>query len=126
MEAHDQQRAARGLAVGAQAMQATMQQTTAYNDDTGATRAGTVAYVVTPQDDGSAAVGDAVAAVEAENLGRSATGRGTLPGEIGVVATVPTDYQRHLEVMQAGAHAVLAPGLTAHADALTRHAAEGQ
>jgi hypothetical protein len=121
------QRARVGLTAGAAELQATMRQTTAYNDDTGATRAGTVAYVVGPGETGGAALAVAVAAVERENPGRSATARGSIgPGTLGVVATIPTDYQRHLEVERAGAHAVIGPAMEAHANDLTRHAAEGR
>ncbi len=93
---------------------------------TGATRAGSVAYVVTPGDSGSSALGAAVSAVEALRPGASATSSGTLaPGAIGVVITVPTNYQASLEVDNAGAQAVITPTLNAYADALTRHAANG-
>jgi gamma-glutamyl:cysteine ligase YbdK (ATP-grasp superfamily) len=119
-------RARRGLTAGAADMQAMMRQATAYNDDTGATRAGSVAYVVSRQDSGGAALGDAVDAVEDKNPGESATASGTLRGDLGVVATVPTAYQRYLEVERAGENAVLGPALSAFADELTARAAEGR
>lgn len=126
MEAFYRQRAVRGLVGGAADMQQAMRQTTAYNDDTEATRAGTVAYVVTPDNDGSAALGDAVADVEAKNPGHSATARGRLRGEIGVIATVPTDYQEYLERLRAGQNAVIAPTFGVYVDELTARIAEGQ
>lgn len=119
-------RAQAGLAAGAGDMQTAMRQTSAYNDDTGATRAGTVAYVVGPNTSGAAELGAAVSAVERENPGHAATAGGTLAGEVGVVATIPTDYQRYLESERAGQNAVLAPALAAFADELTARAAEGR
>lgn len=119
-------RARVGLAAGANDMQAAMRQTSAYNDDSGATRAGTVAYVVGPGATGAAELAAAVRAVEAENPGHGATAGGALAGDVGVVATIPTDYQRFLESERAGQNAVLAPALAAFADELTARVAEGR
>jgi hypothetical protein len=119
-------RAQAGLAAGARDMQTAMRQTSAYNDDSGATRAGTVAYVVGPGISGAAELAAAVRAVEGENPGHSATAGGTLAGDVGVVATIPTDYQRYLESERAGQNAVLAPALAAFADELTARVAEGR
>jgi hypothetical protein len=119
-------RARAGLAAGAADMQTAMRQTSAYNDDSGATRAGTVAYVVGAGSTGAAELGAAVSAVERENPGHAATAGGVLSGELGVVATIPTDYQQYLESERAGQNAVLAPALAAFADELTARAAEGR
>lgn len=126
MEAFYRQRAARGLRAGAADMQATMRATTVYNDDTGATRAGTVAYVVGDGDSGASVLAEAVDAVEDKNPGSSATAPVTIDGDLGVVATIPTDYQEELEFANQGDRAVLGPALDLFADTLTARAARGR
>jgi hypothetical protein len=123
--AHAAKQSEIGLRAGAADAQAYMRGVGPHGE-TGATRAGSAAYVVTPADSGSSALGAAVSAVEARRPGASATSSGSLPpGSIGVIITVPTSYQAQLEVDNAGASAVLTPTLNAHADALTRRAANG-
>lgn len=123
MRPHYERRAAAGLRVAAFEAEELLRDTTAHGDVTGATRAGYTAAVITPQDDGSGALAAAVAAVEAENPGRSATATGTLAGSVGMVLYSPTDYQADLEASQ---KATLGPTLAAIADDLTRRAARGQ
>lgn len=126
-EDHCTDLATRGLRAGAQAARNDMATTAAHGDSTGATRAGYRAYVVTPADDGQAAIGGAIAAVEDKNPGHGAALGGRLgAGSIGVVITCPTDYQELLETENAGLRAVLGPTLDAYRDALTARAARGQ
>ena len=115
-----------GLQSVAQSAEASMESTTAHGDVTGATRAGYRSYVVTPEDSGLGVIGGALAAVESRNPGHGALGGGTLAGQVGVVFTCPTDYQRYLETENAGKRAVLGPTLLSYADDCTRHAAEGK
>jgi hypothetical protein len=115
----------RGIAAVAAEAEAAMHGTLAHGDVTGATRAGYRAIVVGPGQSGAATIAEAAAAVEALNPGHSATAHGRLDGDIGVVFTCPTDYQRNLEEEQAGLKGVLGPTLDAYRDELTARAAKG-
>jgi hypothetical protein len=115
----------RGASAGASEAEAAMHSTLAHGDVTGATRAGYRAYVVGPGQSGASAIAAAVEAVESKNPGRSATSSGQLNGDVGVIFTCPTDYQRNLEEEGAGKRAVLGPTLDAFRDALTARAAKG-
>jgi hypothetical protein len=115
----------RSAAAGASEAEAAMQATLAHGDVTGATRAGYRAYVVGPGQSGAAELAGAVDAVEAKNPGHSATSHGHLTGDVGVIFTCPTDYQRDLEEEEAGKKAVLGPTFDAYRDELTARAARG-
>jgi len=118
---------AEGLTEGAQAMQADAQVTALYQGVTGATRAGTVAYVAGAGAPGSGALDAAAAAVRELNpdhvLVQVVEAIG--PDETAVVLTVPTDYIADLVTKNAGAQDFLGPTLTAHAMRLTAAAAKG-
>jgi hypothetical protein len=114
-----------GLGAAAVEAESAMQGTLAHGDVTGATRAGYRAYVVGPGHTGATELSNAAASVEALNPGHSATAQGTLGGDVGVVFTCPTDYQRLLETEGAGLRAVLGPTLDTFRDALTARAAKG-
>jgi hypothetical protein len=119
------QGAAEGLGTGAQAMQQDAQTTALYQGVTGATRAGTVAYVAGVE--GSDGFEEAVANVRELNpdhvLAQTVEALG--PDELAVVLTVPTDYIADLITKNAGAQDFLGPTLTAHATRLTAAAARG-
>lgn len=104
-----------GLRQAAEDVTAFLQASDAYGDQTGATRAGSIAFVATPQDDGSgefnAAYG-AVAELNPDHAYAEEAG-GPAADEIMLVATVPTDYQQHLETANAGDHATLRPSMEA-------------
>ena len=120
------QAAARGLAQGAQALEADALGTNAYNDDTGGTRAGTVAYVATADDDGSAAFNAAYGAAETENPGHGASeeaGEQPDADTMYVVLTVATDYAWVLEQGHGGAHAFVGRTMQEHAAAIQQAAA---
>ena len=121
------QGAAAGLDDAAQAMQATAQATTAYHGVTGATRAGTVAFVVGAGVESGGVFNEAVAAVRDANPDHVDTsGGGTIgDNELAIVLTVPTDYQVKLEIENAGARAFLGDALNAHAPEATAAAARG-
>jgi len=107
-----------GLAAGAAIVQDAAQAADSYGDRSGATRAGTVAYPLTPTQDGADAFSAALAAVERENPGHGASeDAGLTPTEERryVVATVPTVYQSLLELSNGGEHAVLQPIMDAYA-----------
>lgn len=127
MERLAEQGAADGLRLGASGVQDALQATTAYNNDTGATRAGSVVYVVGEGVNDLDRVEAAAQAAEALNPGHSqAAPAGTVEdGHIAVVATSATDYADHLETEQAGARAFLGPIMLVHAQNLTQAAADG-
>ena len=113
---------AAGLQSGAEQLQSLAQATSAYNDDTSATRSGTVAYAATPQDDGSAAFDAALAAVEAHNPGHGQSvgiGESVDENSYAVVLTSATDYINHLESDHAGARAFIAPTMQQNAPQIT-------
>jgi hypothetical protein len=129
---HDQVKRAAvvGLKNGAAAMESTAQATGAYNDQSTATRASTVAYVATTEDDGS---NEATRAYnEATSRLADYTGHSGQPfiddagiplgaDEIKVILTSMDDYVQWLE--RNPNHAFLLDTLTQHADQLTVEAA---
>jgi hypothetical protein len=115
----------RGAGAAASEAEAAMHGTLAHGDVTGATRAAYRAYVVGPGQSGATEISEAAAVVEAKNPGHAATSHGTLAGDVGVIFTCPTDYQRLLETENAGQKAVLGPTLDAFRDELTARAAKG-
>jgi hypothetical protein len=123
--------ALRGLRQAAQVMQRDAQETSAYAGMSGATRAATVAVVISAEDDGA---GELQAAYNraAEHLGGFVghaghpllTPAGSVSGdEITVVLTVPTDYIDDLETERAGEKAFLGPTMDAHRQRLAAAAA---
>jgi hypothetical protein len=119
--------AARGLAAGADALEADAQGATVYRDVSGATRASTVAYVAWSQDDGSGAAAAALAAGEAKNPGRGVRESADIGGQdqVVVVLTAMMDYDADLETRRAGAQAFLGPALDQHAGQLLAAAGRG-
>lgn len=124
--------ALRGLRGAAAAMQRDAQETSAYKGMSGATRASTVAVVISAEDDGA---GELQAAYQraAEHLGGFVghAGQphlepaGSVSGdEIAVILTVPTDYIDKLETERAGEKAFLGPTFDAHRQRLAAAAAE--
>lgn len=115
-----EQAAVVGLDAGASALQAEAQATDAYAGVTGATRAGTVAYVSGVGVDTASVFGQAVAEVRDRNpehvLVETAEGGG--PDELVVVLTVPSDYIQLLETGVAGEKAFIGPTMTKQAPAL--------
>ncbi len=121
------QGAAEGLSEGAEAMEADAQDTDSYKGVTGATRAGTVAYVVGGGIDQGDKLGQALADVEAKNPGRGLIQQAGTVGddEVAVVLTVPSDYIDIIEGNVGAAQAFLGPTLEAHAERLAAAAARG-
>lgn len=119
--------AVEGLRVGAQDLQDDLRATGAYTNQTGATRAGTVAYVIGPGYDGSDLLEQAASEAEALNPGHSqATAAGDVPDDsIAVIATSATDYAKDVETAKAGERAFLGPGMLQHGQRLTQAAADG-
>lgn len=120
----------RGLAAAADHATGALQSSDAYAGQSGATRASSIAYAVTPDDDGSAASSQAYAAA-AEHLS-GFVGHAGMPQseavagpEYGVVITVMTNYIDILENREAGKEAVIGPVITNEADAMTRLIAQG-
>jgi len=117
-----EQALAAGLVAGAGQLQGIAQASGTYEDDTGATRSGTVAYAATPEIDGSAAFGAALAAVEQHNPGTGqsvGTGESVDENTYAVVLTVPSDYIDKLEIEHAGARAFLGPAMQQNAPQIT-------
>jgi hypothetical protein len=121
------QGAVEGLTKGAEAMEGDAQATDSYKGVTGATRAGTVAYVVGGGADQGDRLGQALEAVEDKNPGRGQLQQvGTVgDDEIAVVLTVPSDYVDIIEENVGAAQAFLGPTLEAHAERLAAAAARG-
>lgn len=115
MQRQIEQAAVDGLRQAAGEVTAFLQASDAYGDQTGATRAGSIAFVVTPEDDGSGEFNAAYGAVAELNPGHAYAedAEGPGPDELMLVATVPTDYQQHLETANAGDHATLRPAMEA-------------
>lgn len=99
-------KAGRGLVAGAARLEARAKSTRAYQDDTGATRAGTVAYVVGESDERFT---EAIAAVLDKNPLEIASEElpGPEPGVGRIVLTVPLTYTVLLELARAGANGFL-------------------
>lgn len=113
-----EQAAVRGLTVGAGAMEADMRQSSAYENQTGATRSSTVAVVVSRYTDAQGRIRDAEGVAASLNPGETQLEAVILPGhpdDPAIVATVPTTYQADLENRNAGEQAVLGPALIGHA-----------
>ena|SRR5689334_5686247 len=90
----------------------------AYNDQTGATRASTVAFIVTEGDGGSDRAEAALAAGEALNPGHGTAEEITLDNLAETdyaILTAMMDYDKFLEIKNAGAHAVIEPAMTQQA-----------
>ena len=119
--------AVEGLRLGAQDLQDDLQATGAYHNQTGATRAGTVAYVVGGGYSGVDRLHAAAGEVEALNPGHSqATPAGDVPDDtISVIATSATAYAKDVETARAGERAFLGPGMLQHGQRLTQAAVEG-
>lgn len=119
--------AVEGARVGAQTLQDAARETGTYQNQSGATRAGTVAYVVGGGYDGSGLLHQAVAAAEQLNPGQTETHTaGTVgPDEIVVILTAATTYAGVLETRFAGQQAFIEPTMTAYANELTKGIAEG-
>lgn len=116
----------RAAVAGAATLQRDAQDTTAYVGVTGATRAGTVAYVA---DADGAGKFDAAYQAAAEKLAEARSPRGHVyrapvpgpdaPTDTAILLTVPTDYIDQLEVNNAGEKAFLGPTLAQDALAIT-------
>lgn len=121
------QLAAEGLRPGASTLEARARATTAYQDDTGATRDGTVAYVIGGGVDDSSIIETAAGLVDAKNPGTSLVTDGDAvdADTVAVILTVPTEYEDDLETRAGGASAHLAPALDETAAALTAAAIAG-
>jgi hypothetical protein len=109
-------KAVEGANRGADVLQSDAQATSAYNGMSGATRASTVAYVASTEDDGSSKVNTALRAAEALLDGFTGHSGATLLEDSGetveadhvkVVLTVPTDYIKWLEIGHGGRNAFL-------------------
>ncbi len=91
--------------------------TTAYNDDTGATRAATVAYVATARGGGAARMRRAAAEVRRLRFDARqvelTTAEGPTGPDISIILTVPTTYVIGLETLYAGDHAFIRPTILA-------------
>lgn len=105
--AEQEQAAREGLEAGAAAMTQSLKFTQAHGDQTGATRAGYVAYVAGDDE----AFDAAYEAADALNPEHSFEGEiASAPdGVLRVIATSPTDYQKRLEKDDGGAKATLGP-----------------
>lgn len=126
LEAHYKTSAINGLNGVATEAQTEMQANTAHGNITWATRTSYRAYVVYPDHTGATILAGAVASVESHNPGHSATAPFELNDRsVGVVLTVPTNYQVYLETLNAGLRAVLGPTFAAKVNECTQRAAKG-
>lgn len=125
---HIDQGADVGLSAGAAVMQDDMQATTAHGDQSGATRASYTAYVIGPDQDGSAEASAGYSAAAAALTGftghegkplREDSGITLGEGERGIILTAFTDYQDKLEIDNAGEKATIGPTLQADAEGVT-------
>lgn len=117
-----------GLHVAAPRVEGDLQATDAHGDQSGATRASYTAYVIGPNDTGSAEAANGYAAAVGALEGF--TGHSGKPlsedsgielqeGEHGILLTSFTDYQDKLETSNAGERATLGPILTHSANEIT-------
>jgi hypothetical protein len=101
------------MEAGAELLQGVAVATDAYQDDTGATRAGTVAYVASARGGGATAVRRAAAEVRRLRFDDNQVELDQVAGPTGhdltIVLTVPTRYVLDLETERAGAHAFIRP-----------------
>ena len=111
--------ARRGMEDGAAQLQAVAVTTPAYNDDTGATRASTTAYVATSRGGGAAVIRRAAAEVRRlrfnDGQDELIEAEGPRGENLMIVLTVPTSYVIDLEERLAGLQAFLAPTLYSEA-----------
>ncbi len=118
LEQRIEQAAIRGLERGAEQLEAQAKATDAYNDQTGATRASTVAFVAHRGDDGSTDVNAARAAGDAHNPEKGITvSFSYMPAEAEnphVILTAMMRYDIHLETARAGQNAFIGPTLVAN------------
>lgn len=122
--------AATALEGVAQAMTNDAQATARYQDDTGATRASTIAYThdATGVVEGAGLVGAAYQGAETYNGDHAVVEEvpdPAAPGGVTVVLTTFTDYTDDLVTMQGGARDFLGSTLTQHAGALHDAATRG-
>ncbi len=117
-------KAAEGANRGAGLLQGDAQETNAYAGMSGATRASTVAYVATTEDDGSSKVSAALSAAQSLLDGFTAhrgvalledSGESLSADQVRIVLTVPTDYVRGLHVWNGGQKAFLGDALDSNA-----------
>lgn len=115
-----------GLDRAAELVTASAAATTLYGNVTGATRAGTVTYVATPDDDGSDAVAQAVRHVEALNPGQSQIEPIAPLGAdtYALVLTSPTTYLQDLITRRGGEQDWVGPTLEANAPRITESVAQ--
>lgn len=109
----------RALQAASDQIQARMQATDVYQNVSGATRAGSVAYALSP--DGTADLApfrDAASQVVARRPGEGVTyALPNPPDNVGmVVVTVPTRYQIHLETSHGGRRSVISVAVMDDAD----------
>lgn len=98
-----------GLQEGASVLQDLAQATSAYQDDTGATRAGTVAAVISTLDDGGGRLVGAVEVADSLNPGHGQQNVDLSPSEglVHLVLTSQTDYAIFLETAHGGRNAFI-------------------
>jgi hypothetical protein len=116
-----------GLEKGASVLEDAAKATAAYNDQTGATRAGTVAAVISTIDDGSGKLSSAQGAAEGLNPGHGQNNVSIGPSADAVVValTSQTDYAIDLETEHAGRNAFIAPTMQQYSGQLDQFAAAG-
>lgn len=121
-----------GLQEGADAGQSEMQSTRAHGDQSSATRASYRAYVIGGGRTGAAEAASGYAAAQAELTGFSGHEGKALSqssgvvlgrGELGILYTSFTDYQKALETENAGEKAVIGPVVVAEGPANTERVA---
>ena len=117
-------KAVEGARRGASLLQGDAQETNAYAGMSGATRASTVAYVATTEDDGSSKIGAALAAAESFLDGFTGhrgvavledSGLSLDTDQVRIILTAPTDYIEGLHVWHGGQKAFLGDALESNA-----------
>jgi hypothetical protein len=116
-----------GLSTGADVVAQAAQQTSVYNDDTGATRASTVAVVISTIDDGSGKLSAAESAADAHNPGhgQNNVAISSSADRVVVALTSQTDYAGFLETTHAGRNAFIQPTMQQFQGQLGQYAANG-
>jgi hypothetical protein len=119
--------AERGLAPEAGGVVSELRASGAYNDQSGATRAGSAAGVQGPTlDTLTPAVAQSKATVESFNPGHGhIEDIGNAGASVVLIATVASDYQQYLSGNAGGAHDALGPTMLLKAGALAAAAARG-
>lgn len=102
-----------------------MRGTTRHGDQTGATRASYVAFVVGQFDSGRREAQSSYAEVESRNPGRAGRSSITIIEPLAIVFMSGTDYQRELETQGSGRSAVIGPVVQRYASIAMRLGAEG-